>query len=263
MPYRPLFAAILACALFALATPAAAEERIVQVRSRAGVTVDISVLDPPGQPVAIAILFSGGEGHLRLWRAPLPRGRNFLIRSRTLFAEQGLQVVSIDAPSDRRDSSLHNARDSSDHRADIVAVVQWARGQSAAPVWLIGNSTGTISAAYGGTAVPVDGVVLTSSFTEPSGFNRATVLDAPLERIRAPTLVVHHRRDQCAHTPLYGAERIKSRLRAAPKAELLLFDGGDPPRDAPCEAFAAHGFLGIERQVVVAIADWIKAQKRP
>ena len=41
-----------------------------------------------------------------------------------------------------------------------------------------------------------------------------------------------------------------------PRKEVLAFDGG-VSRDDPCEAMAYHGFDGIEREVVAAIAEWI------
>lgn len=46
------------------------------------------------------------------------------------------------------------------------------------------------------------------------------------------------------------------RLIAAPRKELLAFDGGLNVGD-PCEARAYHGFNGIEREVVGRIAAWI------
>lgn len=256
------FAVLVGSALLAFAPLAEAAERIVTIESRPGITVDVAVLAPDGEPVAVAVLFAGGEGNLGLWRGSLGGGRNFLIRSRKLFAAHGMLVLSVDAPSDRRAGGVMNIRDTAAHRTDIAAVVAWVRRQTAAPVWLLGNSTGTISVAYLAAALEVDGAVLTSSFTEPSRLNRATVLDAPLDRVRTPALIVHHRGDGCDHTPLHATERIKSRLRAAPKVEIMLFDGGDPPRSGPCDALAQHGFLGIEKQVVDAIAGWIKAQAK-
>ena len=249
-------------AFLAVATAASAGERIVTVESRPGVTVDFAVTDAAGPTAAVTLLLGGGEGNLSLWRGPLAPGRNFLIRTRTLFAAQGMMALSVDVPSDLRDTGLQGKRDRDEHRADIAAVVKWARGQTKAPVWLVGNSTGTISAAYLAAALPVDGAVLTSSFTEPSKLNRATVLDAPLDRIRVPVLIVHNRDDECPYTPIEGTERIKSRLRSSPKVEIKFFQGGDAPRSGPCDALAGHGFLGLERPVVSAIADWIKAQSR-
>jgi hypothetical protein len=51
--------------------------------------------------------------------------------------------------------------------------------------------------------------------------------------------------------------------RFLPRRELLTFEGGAPPQSAPCEARAAHGYLGLDVQVVQAIADWITATSRP
>jgi hypothetical protein len=42
--------------------------------------------------------------------------------------------------------------------------------------------------------------------------------------------------------------------------EIMLFDGGDPPRSGPCQALSEHGFLGIEDRVVDAIAGWMRAR---
>ena len=57
---------------------------------------------------------------------------------------------------------------------------------------------------------------------------------------------------------------IHPRNPPAPRrVELLAFDGGDPPQSGPCEARAAHGYFGIDAQVVDAIVAWIKATPRP
>jgi hypothetical protein len=48
-------------------------------------------------------------------------------------------------------------------------------------------------------------------------------------------------------------------LKRAPVKELMTFEGGSPPISPPCEARAAHGYLGLEPQVVSAIAAWIRA----
>ena len=48
-------------------------------------------------------------------------------------------------------------------------------------------------------------------------------------------------------------------LGNAPKKQLLSFKGGENRGD-PCEAFAYHGFNGLEREVVQQIAAWILAK---
>jgi hypothetical protein len=37
----------------------------------------------------------------------------------------------------------------------------------------------------------------------------------------------------------------------------MAFRGGTPAGD-PCEGFFAHGYMGIDEEVVTAIANWIK-----
>jgi hypothetical protein len=76
-----------------------------------------------------------------------------------------------------------------------------------------------------------------------------------------PVLIVHHDHDGCRASPYAGAEALMDRLKRSPKREFIAFDGGDPPRSDPCEAFAQHGYLGIENRVVDAIAAWIKAAR--
>jgi hypothetical protein len=37
-----------------------------------------------------------------------------------------------------------------------------------------------------------------------------------------------------------------------------MMDGGSGPRGNPCEALHWHGYIGMERDAVSAIADWIR-----
>lgn len=50
-----------------------------------------------------------------------------------------------------------------------------------------------------------------------------------------------------------------AKLTGAPRSQLLAFKGGENSGD-PCEAFAYHGFNGIEPQVVKQTADWLLAR---
>jgi hypothetical protein len=38
----------------------------------------------------------------------------------------------------------------------------------------------------------------------------------------------------------------------------MLFSGGSPPISDPCEARSAHGFLGLEAEVIGQIAGWMR-----
>lgn len=235
----------------------AADEDIVTVDSRPGVTIGFAVTRPAGQATAAAILFTGGNGKLRLWRGRGPRSKNFLVRSRQLFAARGVLTVTIDVPSDRRREGLFNFRGTVDHRKDVEAVIRWVRNRTRAPVWLIGTSRGSTSLSHLAGKLPIDGVVFTSSVTEPGRRSRATALDGDLESIAVPALLVHHRDDSCVVTPVSGVPAIAGRLKKSPRVETRLFSGGTPSDKRACGPISAHGFLGIEEEVVEAIVDWM------
>jgi hypothetical protein len=124
---------------------------------------------------------------------------------------------------------------------------------------------GSISAANGAArlqgARAATGVVLTSSVSRAAGKNARhdTVLDVDLAAIRIPALVVNHQGDTCSAVSV--SDGLVGKLANAPRKELLLFTGGDPPQSGPCDPLAPHGFWGIEERVVNAIADWILAAK--
>ncbi|UCH53108.1 MAG: alpha/beta hydrolase [Pseudomonadota bacterium] len=217
----------------------------------------------PDKPVAAVVLFAGGPGTLKLDGTSLVSGKgNFLVRSREKFADHGFVVVTVDAPSDHAGERgmLGGFRASTEHAQDIDVVIAHIKKEANVPVWLVGTSRGTESAtnvAIRATA-PVAGLVLTSSVTEPNS-DGVAVTEMALDRIKTPVLVVVHKDDGCRVTPPSGAERIKKGLKNAPKVEIQTFSGGKPPKSKPCGATSQHGFLGIEAEVVGAIAAFIKS----
>ncbi len=243
--------------------PAAAEVRSpVDIPTRPGVTQRVLVLGPE-IPRATVVLFAGGHGGLRISADGRPAwGRgNFLVRTRTMFASHGLRVIVMDAPSDRQQPPhLSGFRQTPQHVADVKAVLAWARQQAAVPVWLVGTSRGTQSVAYVATELATseggpDGIVLSSTVLTDRSTRRA-VPDMPLERIMVPVLVVHHRQDGCPVCKFADVLRLMKKLTAPARKELLAFDGGVNEGD-PCQARAYHGYHGIEREVVAAMAGWI------
>jgi pimeloyl-ACP methyl ester carboxylesterase len=235
-------------------------QRVVDIPTRPGVTQRMLVLTP-STPKASVILFAGGHGGLQIF----PNGSfkwgegNFLVRTRQLFADQGLTVAVVDAPSDRQSPPyLGGFRQKPEHAADIKAVIAWMREQSGVPVWLVGTSRGTQSAAYIATELPgpegPDGIVLSSTIlVDEKG---RSVPDMPLGKIRIPVLVVHHEQDGCPLCAFANVPALMAKLDNAPKKELLAFKGGENKGD-PCEAMAYHGFNGLDREVVPQIAGWI------
>ena len=258
-----LFIGLLTLLLCAPATLLA--EDSITLDTRPGVKQSFLLLTPAQKPVATVILFAGGNGHIQLDGVSIAWGKNnFLVRTRQQFADAGFLVAVVDAPSDRQGSNgmLGGFRVSPEHVMDIEVVIRHLKQQASVPVWLVGTSRGTESAAH--VAIHgkqrTDGVVLTSSMSEANSNGKA-VTEMALDRVKVPVLIVAHRDDGCHQTPAQGAERIKQRLTAAPKVEVRYFMGGDPPRSKPCEAQSAHGFLGIETEVVDAIAGFIKANR--
>jgi dienelactone hydrolase len=236
-------------------------QTVVDIPTRPGVTQRFLLLRPE-QPKAAVILFAGGHGGLQiqpdgsfLWGAG-----NFLVRTREMFAAQGLLTAVVDAPSDQQtDPYLSGFRQTPQHVADIKAVIAWLKQQVKVPVWLVGTSRGTQSAAYIGTQLPLagggpDGLVLTSTILiDPDG---RPVPDMALEQIGVPVLVAHHQQDGCSLCPYTELPRLMNKLTLSPKKTLLTFDGGLNVGD-PCGASAYHGFNGIESDVVTRIVQWI------
>jgi pimeloyl-ACP methyl ester carboxylesterase len=225
---------------------AAAQER-VDLPSRPGVTEPI-YLTTVANPRASVILFPGGIGLVAKVRA------NFLLRVAPRFVAAGMTVAVFDSPSDHPNGIGPPFRSTPQHAADIAAAVALLKSRSPAPVWLIGTSNGSISAAEGAATVgppKVAGVVLTSSVWEGG------MLSVPLGQISVPVLVVHNRDDGCRVSPYGETASSMALMRQAPTKELLTVSGGSLRGD-PCEAMSQHGYLGIEDQVVPAIIAWIE-----
>jgi pimeloyl-ACP methyl ester carboxylesterase len=259
---RTLRALVVGIAVVAGA-PAAGGEEIRTIPTRPGVTEAFVVVRPAGAPVASVVLFTGGRGRVGLERGlPGARANNFLVRNRAPFAERGLLVAVLDSPSDRVRDGLVRFRTSAEHAADVRALIAALRADAPVPVWLVGTSMGSVSAASVAARLDAggpDGIVLTSSVMGQNRDMGESLQDVPLDRIRVPTLVVHHRDDTCRASRYADTSWLMRRLSAAPRKELLTFSGGDRPQSDPCEPLAPHGYFGLDAQVVEAIAAWIVA----
>jgi dienelactone hydrolase len=243
-----------------------AAPRVVDIPTRTGVTQRFVYLAPASAPKASVILLAGGHGGLQINEAGSFGwgGGNFLVRTRQQFADAGLAVAVIDAPSDKQSPPhLSGNRQRPEHLTDVLAVIAWLKQQSPVPVWLVGTSRGTQSAAYIATeATPAqggpDGMVLTSTIlTDPKG---RAVPQMPLEKLSIPVLVVHHQNDGCKLCAFSDMPVMMEKLAKTPKAELISVTGGQSRGD-PCEAMAYHGFNGLEADVVGKISRWVIAAK--
>jgi pimeloyl-ACP methyl ester carboxylesterase len=248
-----------------LAAPAIAQPaQVIDLPTRPGVKERMLVIEPD-QPSAVLLLMTGGSGHIGINDNGSMRNEgNFLVRSRALFVQRGYSVVLLDVPSDHdRPPYLRETfRESDEHAADVGAAIAWARGKWGLPVWLVGTSRGTQSAAYAGTvltgASAPDGLVLSSTILAAGRLPAAPpVQQLALEKLHIPVLVVHHEQDQCQVTPPSLLPALMSKLPPA-TSKLLTYQGGRSVGNA-CEAFAFHGYNGIEDKVVADIAAFVAA----
>ena len=241
-------------------------EQLVEVESPRGVTQKFLLIQPDN-PKAAVILFAGGKGALKLYKGAFGGSgmnwgkNNFLVRTRKDFAKHGLMVATVDAPSDHQGKKgmLGGFRSSQDHVQDIDAVITKLREFVDVPIWLVGTSRGTESVTNIAIASQQHphGLVLTSSMTVGDGKGQA-VRDFDLSRITIPTLITHHENDGCSKTKPEHVDGIKNGLVNAPVVEMKMFSGGRE-QSKPCNAMSYHGYLGIEDEVVDAIATFVLA----
>ncbi len=269
-PGRWLLLALGLTARAALAQAGACGE-LVTVETRERSTTRYALAGPPAA-AGVLVLLPGGGGHVDLDERGCARALkgNWLVRSLPLFHAAGFATVLVDAPSDHTgDDGLAGFRIAEAHAQDIGRVIAdvRARAMTQRPVWLVGTSRGTISAAnaasrLAGAAAP-DGLVLSSPVTAGARARKAwviqSVFDLPLEAVRMPVLVVGHADDSCVRTPATLMERITARTQGT-REQVVTVTGG-PGRPAPgvdaCEGRSPHGFVGQEAEVAAGIARFV------
>jgi dienelactone hydrolase len=246
-----LFATLLLGLSFGLTGCALPQKQGIALPVGGGVTQTI-YLHPASHPFASAVFFPGASGVVAAVQG------NFLLRVADEFAAKGITVAVADSPSDHPGGMSHDFRASASAASDVAAIVAFLRHQPGVPVWLVGTSNGTISAANAAVRIgppQVAGLVLTSSVW--SGGMAAV----PLGRLRVPTLIVHNRNDGCAASPFSQVAPALEEMTAAPVKQLIAVSSSSEI-STPCNAFSPHGYLGIESAVVSAIVDWIRTHTR-
>lgn len=255
MPHRLLVGLAL---LLPVGAPSA--EDIVILPTRGDVTQSYLLTTPEaGKARAVAVLFPGGAGKTDLERETartvLDRG-NFLVRSRRLLAGNGVAAAVMDVPSEQSSGMDDGFRLGAAHAEDIGKVVADLKKRfPGLPVFLVGTSRGTVSAAAAGARLgkAVDGVVLTATVFLANQRHRG-LSGFDYSSIPSPLLFVHHVEDGCDVTPFSAAKRLADRY------PLVSVSGGPPAKSQPCEALSAHGFFGRESETVDAIAKWMLKQ---
>lgn len=256
------FRLITAIAFVTITGNAVADGRLVQLKTRPDVTQSIFVIKPD-KPAASVVLLPGGKGVINLGPDGPENGGNFLVRSRDLFAGNNLMVAVVDAASDFASSEdgLASQRTGKEHMQDLEEIIKHLRKEANVPVWLVGTSRGTISAAAFASQKPegANGIVLTASVSESGKGKPDSVMSSDLSKITTSVLLVHHKKDDCYVSPYSGVEKIKKKLVNSRKVEVLAFDGGAAKQKNGCKPKTYHGFFEIEDEVVGKISDWIKS----
>jgi hypothetical protein len=260
---RVIFPILLLVAPLMAQAPRAIQREVLRVPTRPGVVQPCLLLvEAPAAPKAVALMFPGGLGSVKLDRRAIevvlgPRG-NFLIRSAERFLSPDLAVAILDCPSDRPSGMEDDFRLGAAHAADVKGLLGALGARfPGAKLFLVGTSRGTVSAAYvaQGLGPAVDGVVLTSSVTRSTKSQPGLSLFR-FEILKTPLLLVHHAEDWCPQCP-YGDAVAAAK---ASKAPLITVQGGIEPESGPCEPLANHGYFGREARVASAIRAWILGQ---
>jgi hypothetical protein len=244
-------------------TEAHAQQEIVTLPTRPGVTQSYFLTSIPKNLQAVAVLFPGSGGLIQL-RSENGKPRfspgNFLVRSRSEFIKRGAVAAIVDAPSDQQKGSgmSDEFRLGDAHLADLSAVIgDLEKRFPKKPLFLVGTSRGTISAAALSAKLGqrAAGAVLTATMFRQAPKNSKEpgpgLSKFDFQTISVPLLFVHHVSDQCASTPYGEAARLSD------KYPLVSVFGGPPPQSGPCEAFSQHGFLGKESDTVDQIVNWM------
>ena len=247
--------------LLMLPLPAFGDDgKLIQVRTRPGVTVPVYLMENSGAAATLALL-PGGNGSITLSDG-VPDSRDFLVKNRSQFVRQGFNVAVVGRPRDKRTLDLPT-RNGAEHMVDLHRVVQYLKTGSSLPVWLVGMSRGTVSAAGAAIAFGNEnlaGIVLASSVT--SSTIPYAVPRLRLDKIRIPVLVLHHEKDECRICDPEEVPEIMTGLVNAPIAKAVLVSGGRWARGNPCTSSHWHGYSGMEKEAVNIIARWIKSPTR-
>jgi hypothetical protein len=218
-------------------TAVARDELVTSARYPSGETIPYLLTTKDGStPRYGVILMPGGAGvlnpRIQNGKLVMSMGGNFLIRSRELFADRQFIAVSSDASSTP---------------ARMLAIVQDVeRRYGKIAIYLVGTSRSTdVTMALSG---PLDGRV--AGFVHTSSMNGIATFDP--RKFKSRHLIVYHRLDACRATkPSAGVSSHRNY-----GTELIEMEGGTSVGD-DCEAYAHHGYNGVEKATVDRIKAWI------
>jgi pimeloyl-ACP methyl ester carboxylesterase len=208
----------------------------------------------PGSPGIMRLREEGGQTRFEM------RG-NFLVRSRRHWLDDETLVIVVDAPSDQWSNFHQGFRETARYGADVAALLNETARRFGVEDWtFVGTSEGSVSAFHAARMNPLLGrrMILTASLFR-SNQNGQGLSRVAWEGLSSRLLWVHHESDPCAYTSCRDAQRFAEKSRSP----LMTVRGGGAWRGEACQAFTAHGFVGIERETVVAMRSWVKSGAVP
>ena len=208
----------------------------------------------PGHPGIMKLREEDGAPRFEL------RG-NFLVRSRRHWLDDETLVAVVDAPSDEWAAFSQHFRETPRYGADIEALLKEVGRRYTVDDWtFVGTSEGSVSAFHAARMNPqlARRVILTSSVFLASR-NGPGLTGVNWADLRVPLLWVHHEDDPCRFTSYRDAKAFAERSGKP----LVTVRGGGPGRGDACQAFTAHGFVGVEPETVKAMRSWVKTGTVP
>jgi hypothetical protein len=245
-------------AFMLLNSPLIAGERFA-ITTRVGITTEV-FWHASSNAQATVFILPGGDGGFGAIQNGLPTSRNFLVRTASYWInDEGFNYLVFGNPSDR--PALDYAdRITPDHLTDLKETLKWLKERTTTPIWIVGTSRGTVSAAHALINIKdpqLAGGVFSSSITAT---NKAGALPVQeLSRIEVPVLLVHHEADACNVTRPQEVPVIFKGLSNAQVKKLLMISGGSGASGNPCRALHTHGFIGVEQSTIRTIAAWIRS----
>ena len=189
-------------------------------------------------PRFVTLAMPGGNGVLEpriaFGQIDMQAKNNFLIRSRSLFADTDFVAASTDASSNPE-------------RVQAIVDDLHQRFGAQTQIYLVGTSRGTLATMA--LSEPLDGKV--AGFVHTSSMSSIARFDT--RSFKSRHLIVHHLQDGCRVTQLSAAQNNHEKF----STPLILMDGGNSVGD-PCQAMAFHGYHEIEKETVDKIKDWIR-----
>ena len=232
------FIQLMVATLALTAQPCLAEEQLIETASLPGGEQVPYILNYQNlHPAYVVILFPGGSGRVdpRMVEGKLVYGfkGNFLVRSRHLIVDEAFATITTNSTdSEERIQAILN---------DIA--IRFPKTK----VYLMGTSNGTYS------TITLAGYLSDKIAGEIHTASRSQIYFFDAKKYKNRHLIVHHKKDGCHGTLFSAAERSHEKFGN----DFIAMEGGISTGDL-CEAFAHHGFNGIESETMQAIKKWIR-----